>query len=310
MNQSILLQTPNNNLPYNTPSSPKDFDISKANIVVSEITNSSGIAKVNRMLIPEKGLLFVFNLNSKIKISLPLKNKEILLGRYESIMFYGTEHKMVNINCSKSDDINLCVIKVNKLADLGDFKEDFLQTNFNSEHTNTNWFTGIPNIKLSSFVQDLLTHNETFSGNYQLLLGYTNIIIGSKLAEYSEFINGPKKQVDLRNDEIARIHECINYIKENYAQQLDVDSLCLKAALTPQKLQTGFKVLYGNTVTSFIKNFRLQKAEELMRTTELNVSQIVYSIGFTSRSYFSKIFKEKYETSPNDYLKKFKYHVA
>jgi len=38
-----------------------------------------------------------------------------------------------------------------------------------------------------------------------------------------------------------------------------------------------------------------------MNTSDLNISQIVYSIGFTSRSYFTKIFKEKYVLAPNEY---------
>jgi AraC-like DNA-binding protein len=37
----------------------------------------------------------------------------------------------------------------------------------------------------------------------------------------------------------------------------------------------------------------------MLKNTDLNISQIVYSIGFSSRSYFSKIFKEKYDISPN-----------
>nr|WP_313790335.1 AraC family transcriptional regulator [Allomuricauda sp.] len=36
-------------------------------------------------------------------------------------------------------------------------------------------------------------------------------------------------------------------------------------------------------------------------TTEMNISEVVYSIGFTSRSYFSKIFKERYGLSPSEF---------
>lgn len=42
-------------------------------------------------------------------------------------------------------------------------------------------------------------------------------------------------------------------------------------------------------------------AEKLIKTTDLNISQIVYTIGLSSRSYFSKIFKEKYKCSPREY---------
>ena len=62
--------------------------------------------------------------------------------------------------------------------------------------------------------------------------------------------------------------------------------------------------MYGRTVTEYIRHVRLEAARDLINTSELNISQIVYTIGFSSRSYFSKIFKAKYNISPSDYLKK------
>ena len=71
--------------------------------------------------------------------------------------------------------------------------------------------------------------------------------------------------------------------------------------LSKKKLQLGFKHLFGATVCEFIKNERLKKAELLLRTTELNISEVSYSVGITSRSYFCKIFKGKYACVPKDY---------
>jgi len=47
-----------------------------------------------------------------------------------------------------------------------------------------------------------------------------------------------------------------------------------------------------------------------MKTTDLNISEIVYSVGITSRSYSSKIFKDHYNMSPNDYRSKIKLAVT
>ena len=73
------------------------------------------------------------------------------------------------------------------------------------------------------------------------------------------------------------------------------------SGLSPFKLQEGFKTTHGRTVADFIRNVRLEKAEELIKTTDLNISEIVYTIGLSSSSYFSKIFKLKYNCSPKDY---------
>ena len=59
--------------------------------------------------------------------------------------------------------------------------------------------------------------------------------------------------------------------------------------------------MHGVTVTKYIRHTRILAAEHVIKTTDLNISEVVYSIGLTSRSYFSKIFKKKYNCSPKDY---------
>ena len=44
------------------------------------------------------------------------------------------------------------------------------------------------------------------------------------------------------------------------------------------------------------------KAKELIENTGLNITEITYSIGINSRSYFSKLFKEKYKLTPKECL--------
>jgi AraC-like DNA-binding protein len=89
----------------------------------------------------------------------------------------------------------------------------------------------------------------------------------------------------------------VNYPENNFTLKF----LSRKSGLSANKLQEGFKILHNRTVRDFIINERMKKSEELIRTTDLNISEIVYSIGFTSRSYFSKIFKQKYNCSPKFY---------
>lgn len=52
-----------------------------------------------------------------------------------------------------------------------------------------------------------------------------------------------------------------------------------------------------------MQQVKLEAAKELLSTTEYNISQIVNMIGLNNRSYFSKIFKEKYKVSPKYFLK-------
>ena len=56
----------------------------------------------------------------------------------------------------------------------------------------------------------------------------------------------------------------------------------------------------GKTANQFIKEIRLKKSKELLKSTELTVSEISYSVGFSSPAYFTKCFKQHYKVSPNE----------
>jgi len=66
----------------------------------------------------------------------------------------------------------------------------------------------------------------------------------------------------------------------------------------------GFKQLYGKSVNQYIRDVRIEMAKVLIETSDLNITEITYAIGINSRSYFSKLFKERYSLSPKQYLLK------
>ena len=68
------------------------------------------------------------------------------------------------------------------------------------------------------------------------------------------------------------------------------------------KLQEGFQSIFGKTVNEYIRDVRLTRALNILLAGNKNVSEVVYELGLSSRSYFSKIFKEKYGVSPGKYL--------
>ena len=59
------------------------------------------------------------------------------------------------------------------------------------------------------------------------------------------------------------------------------------------------KALTGQSVTLFIRNLRLEKAKGLLETTEMNVSEVCFKVGFTSPNYFSRIFQKVFGVAPS-----------
>jgi signal transduction histidine kinase/DNA-binding response OmpR family regulator len=69
------------------------------------------------------------------------------------------------------------------------------------------------------------------------------------------------------------------------------------------QLHRKLKAITGQTTSEFIRTQRLKLAEQLLKQSDANVSEIAYQIGFNSPSYFSKCFKELYGSSPIDFIK-------
>jgi signal transduction histidine kinase/ligand-binding sensor domain-containing protein/DNA-binding NarL/FixJ family response regulator len=63
------------------------------------------------------------------------------------------------------------------------------------------------------------------------------------------------------------------------------------------------KALTSKTPSQFIRSVRLQKGKELLLTTDMNVSEVAYSVGFADPNYFSRTFQQEFNTSPRDIRK-------
>jgi AraC-like DNA-binding protein len=88
-----------------------------------------------------------------------------------------------------------------------------------------------------------------------------------------------------------------NMINSDYS----VDALASDLCMSRSSLHRKMRSITGLTPTDFIRNQRLERAAELLRTTSHSVNEIVDLVGFSYASYFTKCFKEKYGVLPKDY---------
>jgi AraC-like DNA-binding protein len=84
--------------------------------------------------------------------------------------------------------------------------------------------------------------------------------------------------------------------------EFDVADFCREMAMSKSQLYRKTLLLTGFAPNVLLKEFRLQKAKNLMKKQCHSVAQISFECGFTSPSYFTKCFKEKYDLLPVAYL--------
>ncbi|MEG0094120.1 MAG: helix-turn-helix domain-containing protein [Erysipelotrichaceae bacterium] len=94
-----------------------------------------------------------------------------------------------------------------------------------------------------------------------------------------------------------------HYIDNHFKDDITLDSLATQTFVNKFYLSHTFKKYIGISPINYMIECRIEKAKDLLITTEYSIEQISSFVGFSSQSYFSQIFKKKTLKSPNQYRK-------
>jgi two-component system response regulator YesN len=95
-------------------------------------------------------------------------------------------------------------------------------------------------------------------------------------------------------------------VHEFYNQGITLDEIAAKLNITPEYLGTQFHKEMGINFSSYIKNFRIKKAKELLIGTHLKLYEVADKSGYGDPKYFSQVFKEATGFLPTEYRKMYK----
>ena len=80
----------------------------------------------------------------------------------------------------------------------------------------------------------------------------------------------------------------------------NITQFCKEAGMSRAQLHRKLKALTNKSATIFIRSIRLRKAKVLLETTDLNISEVAYEVGFSNPSYFSTSFLEEFNITPSE----------
>ena len=118
-----------------------------------------------------------------------------------------------------------------------------------------------------------------------------------------QFREGPEMhEPRIKKRDLRAFERAVTHINENISNTGTVQQLAKISGINVNKLQDGFQEVYGKTVNNYIRDVRLTRAMNMLLSGEKGVGEVVYELGLSSRSYFSKIFKRRYGVLPKDVL--------
>jgi len=126
------------------------------------------------------------------------------------------------------------------------------------------------------------------------ILQYLAILIGNSL----NIICENKKQMDAKPIRLAK-----QYIKERYRDPLTLEEVSSFVGFSPSYFSTLFKKESGVNFQDYLCEIRMQQAKELLKQTNMNISQICEQVGYSDLKHFIKCFRKTTGLKPNEYRK-------
>lgn len=100
---------------------------------------------------------------------------------------------------------------------------------------------------------------------------------------------------------LAHLRRARDHIDRHYAEPLDLARLAGVASVSKYHFARGFEAAYGETPIRYLTRRRIERAQDLLRSANLTVTEICHLVGFASLGSFSARFRQLVGESPTAY---------
>ncbi len=120
-----------------------------------------------------------------------------------------------------------------------------------------------------------------------------------------KIIRNLKDEIEEINKKISRdderVKSAINYIKENYKNDISLDDIARSCDISKSECCRSFKRILNISPFEYLMEYRVLKATQYLYSTDESISNICTNVGFNGISYFGKVFKKYMNCTPSQY---------
>jgi AraC-like DNA-binding protein len=252
---------------------------------------------------PSNPIFFMYCLKGQVVQNFGGNDKSVVLNEFQTAIVGGTGNTN-EVTFPAGQQVKLFIIRVvddSRAIETESLKKELYNLFSEGEERPLRYF-GTYNLRIGEQLAQIGKIKQRGVVKKLLIEGILNLTLAMEVQHLrGDLYNESNPTGSLTQYELNSIREISRKIEKHPERQYSIKSICTECGLSASKLQEGFKLLHDKTVSDFIRNERLNTAERLISTTDMNISEIVYTVGLSSRSYFSKIFKRRYKCSPKMY---------
>ena len=154
-------------------------------------------------------------------------------------------------------------------------------------------------IEENSQLKDAVINLIMYKENEYACIGYMYILF-DKMNRWTRHVE-KKAGTNLRTMNYMR--EAIQYINTKYCESIMVQQIADHCGVDRAYLSKIFKYATGKTLQEYLIQFRIKRAKQLLKDTDLSVKYVSYSVGYNDPFTFSKVFKKQEGVSPSVWRK-------
>lgn len=104
---------------------------------------------------------------------------------------------------------------------------------------------------------------------------------------------------------LASLRRARDHVDRNFAEPLDLAQLAAVACLSKYHFHRLFTATYARTPAAYLSERRIERAQDLLRATNLTVTEVCFAVGFSSLGSFSSRFREIVGETPSEFQRRY-----
>jgi AraC family transcriptional activator of pyochelin receptor len=244
----------------------------------------------------EKEHICLFITASK-SVEMPMGQRSVPLPPNSVYLFYDQKRNF-DLAFKATENADLCIIKLpidtlHHIIALGTDELNFSQSAIFEKEQYHHFEPANENIKTS--VAQLLKNpsNVLFkeSKKFEILDYYFN---SKNVTTYKcPFLN--------QKDNVNKVRQAKEILITDLRSTITIKELAKEVGLNEYNLKTGFKEIYGKPVHTYLKDYKIAQARELIETKDYQINEIADNLGYSNVSHFIEAFKKKYGVTPKQF---------
>lgn len=292
----------NNNLLENVAQGTFDETEIDEDFIVLLYKNESNQIQCVEREIDSDFIQFHFCLKGSVKFNFNSGRYVLDILEENSLLLYNPQRELpINIEINQKSWLITVLISIKKFHGLFSQEADYITFLSDDNKDKKYYKDGKISPSMAIVLNQLINYNLNqsiknlyFKGKaYELLSLYFNRSDDANV-EQCPFL------VDESN--VIKIRKAKDIIISKMAEPPTLQELSEEISLSLKKLKEGFKQIYGDSVYSFLFEYKMEFARKLLESGDYNVSEVGLKVGYSTASHFIAAFKKKYGITPKKYI--------